>query len=104
MDGVYSAWRRKVDQWGKKSVITHNKHGIVSRTDIYTSQTDCCPGVSATHITTIRKIIYFIMLLNVSVATKDHMAQSETEYKVSDEMVRIVKEAVMACLNAKVSH
>ena len=32
------------------------------------------------------------------------MAQSETEYKVSDETVRIGKEAVMAHLNTKVSH
>jgi len=29
------------------------------------------------------------MLLNVSVSTNDHMAQSETQYKVSGEAVRI---------------
>jgi hypothetical protein len=34
------------------------------------------------------------MLLDVSVSTKVHMAQSETEYKVSGETVRIGKEAV----------
>jgi len=57
-----------------------------------------------THLTTIRKIIYFVVLLNVSGSTKDHMAHSETEYKVSGKVVRIGKEAVMACLNTKVSH
>jgi len=44
------------------------------------------------------------MLLNISVSTKDHMAQTETEYMVSDETVRIGKEAVMAYLNTEVTH
>jgi len=32
------------------------------------------------------------------------MGQTKTEYMVSDETVRIGKEAVMACLNTKVTH
>jgi hypothetical protein len=74
------------------------------REQICVSDRLCCPGVLATHTDTIREIIYFIMLLSVSVSTTHHMAQSETEYKVSGQPVRIGNEAVMACLSTIVSH